>query len=156
MSKEYVIIDTSIFLELLNVPNKANNSKQIWEAFNIKSKNGAFFFIPLAVIFETGNHIAQNGDGRQRRLCAEQFVAFVTKILNGESPFHFIDFHEREELSNWINEFPNYGNRGITFGDFFILKDLEKLQAKFPNENITIWTLDKHLESYSIRESGDN
>lgn len=151
MNREYVIIDTSIFLELLNVPNKANNSEQVWKDFDDKSENGVVFFIPLAVIFETGNHIAQNGDGRQRRSCAEKFVFFVTKMLNAESPFHFIDFCDKEEISSWINEFPNYGSCGVTFGDFSILKDLKKLQEKFPNENISIWTLDKQLDSYSIK-----
>ncbi len=28
----------------------------------------------MATILETGNHIAQNGDGNQRRICAEKFV----------------------------------------------------------------------------------
>jgi hypothetical protein len=151
MCSELVIIDTSILLELLNVPNKANNSEKTWNLFFERKKTGALFFIPLAVIFETGNHIAQNGDGRQRRSCALMFCNFIKKTLEGESPFMLVDFFDKDELACWLNEFPDFSITGKGFGDLSICKDAMKLHEKFPNDKIYIWTLDGHLDSFSIQ-----
>lgn len=80
------LIDTSIFLEILNVPKKANQSESIFQELEEKIKAGESLFLPMATILETGNHIAQNGDGNQRRTCAEKFVNQVTQALEGKSP----------------------------------------------------------------------
>ena len=61
---EYILIDTSVMLEILNVPNKARGHDTIMTQFRKKVDAGATFFIPLATILETGNHVAQYVDIR--------------------------------------------------------------------------------------------
>jgi hypothetical protein len=56
----------------------------------------------VATILETGNHIAQNGDGNQRRICAEKFVDQVTQALEGKSPFTPINFSNSHFEKNQI------------------------------------------------------
>jgi hypothetical protein len=81
------LIDTSIFLEILDVPRKATRHEHVILELQRKMEDGETLFLPMATILETGNHIAQNGDGKQRRACALNFVSQVQDALNGKSPF---------------------------------------------------------------------
>lgn len=60
------LIDTTIFLEILDVPRKATRHEHMILELQRKMEDGETLFLPMATILETGNHIAQNGDGRQR------------------------------------------------------------------------------------------
>jgi len=151
MDKEYILIDTSVMVEILNVPNKSNNHDTIMSEFKKRAKDGCSFFIPLTTILETGNHIAQNGDGNLRRICANNFVNLVEKSLDGISPFKVLPFFNQEELRKWLKDLPDIAATGQSFGDFSIIKDMEKLHELNPREDISIWALDGHLDSYSIR-----
>ncbi|RML46901.1 hypothetical protein ALQ95_03492 [Pseudomonas syringae pv. ribicola] len=65
------LIDTSIFVEILNVPVKAQQHIETLHQLEQRILAGESLFLPMATILETGNHIGQNGDGRARRKCAE-------------------------------------------------------------------------------------
>ena len=151
MDKEYILIDTSVMLVILNVPNRANDYDNIMAQFKKKIDAGCSFFIPLATILETGNHIAQNGDGRQKYICAQRFVKLIEKSLVGITPFKVLQFFTQDDLREWLYEFPNSAKRSESFGDLSIQKDLFRLHEKNPREDISIWTLDGHFDSYSIK-----
>ena len=68
------LIDTTIFAEILNIPGMTSRRDEIFESLQQKIDANESLFLPMATILETGNHIAQNGDGVQRRKCAERFV----------------------------------------------------------------------------------
>ena len=54
------LIDTSIFLEFLNIPNFNQNREAVMQEFREYIELGCTFLLPMATILETGNHIAQN------------------------------------------------------------------------------------------------
>lgn len=81
------LLDTSVFVEFLNVPNMNTRHAEICDELKQKIGDGEFLFLPLATILETGNHIAQNGNGTQRRKIAVFFVKQVQLALEGKSPF---------------------------------------------------------------------
>lgn len=56
------LLDTSVFVEFLNVPNMNTRHAEICDELKQKIRDGEFQFLPLATILETGNHIAQNGE----------------------------------------------------------------------------------------------
>ena len=151
MNKAYILIDTSVMLEILDVPGKAHDHGTIMNEFKEKADADCSFFIPLATILETGNHIAQNGDGRQRLDSAIKFVKLIEKSIEGESPFKVLKFFDQGELRNWLQEFPESAKRKESFGDLSIRKDLDRLHELKPREDIFIWTLDGHLDAYSIK-----
>lgn len=151
MVKKYILIDTSVLLEILNVPDRASNHDDFRAQFEEKIKAGCSFFIPLATILETGNHISQKGDGRQKYECARKFVILIEKSLAGITPFKVLQFFTQNDLREWLQEFPNSAKRGESFGDLSIQKDLFRLHEISPREDISIWTLDGHLKSYSIK-----
>jgi hypothetical protein len=141
------LIDTSVFVEILNVPQKATQHKQIFQALKEKIEAKESLFLPMATILETGNHIAQNGDGNQRRQGAEKFVREVQKALKGESPFQPIRFLQSEDLQLWLMEFPDSAMRGSGLGDLSIIHDWQKLCQQNQGRRVYIWSLDKHLQN---------
>ncbi|WOB69966.1 hypothetical protein [Microcystis aeruginosa] len=143
------LIDTSIFLEILNVPHKASQSELIFQELKEKIEAGESLFLPMATILETGNHIAQNGNGDQRRICAGKFVNRVTQALEGESPFTPINFLKQEDLQGWLKEFPDEAMQGRGLGDLSIIHDWQKICDQHPSRRVYIWSLDKHLKGYN-------
>lgn len=146
------LIDTSIFVEILDVPAKAAHHKEIIMELEEKIRGNEKLFLPMATILETGNHIAQNGDGAKRRRCAEAFVSLVRKALNGEAPFNPIRFLDEDQLALWLDEFPDSALRGNGLGDLSIIKDFNTMCLQNRRRGVYIWSLDRHL-SLCIQES---
>jgi hypothetical protein len=142
------LIDTSVFVEILNVPQKASQHPQIMQQLQEKIKANESLFLPMATIIETGNHIAQNGNGNQRRQCAVKFVTQVQKALRGESPFKPIRFLQEEDLQLWLVDFPDSAMRGSGLGDLSIIHDWQKLCNINQGGRVYIWSLDEHLQNY--------
>lgn len=147
------LIDTSVFVEILNVPQKAKKHKLILDELKEKIDGKESLFLPMATIFETGNHIAQNGDGNQRRTCAMRFVNQVQMALRGESPFQTIEFIKLEMIQQWLKEFPDMAMRGNSLGDLSIIHDFKRICKQNSSRHVYIWSLDKHLSGYIQKPS---
>lgn len=142
------LVDTSIFVEILNVPCKATQSEHIIGMLEEKVKAAESLFLPMATILETGNHIAQNGDGNMRRQCAARFVMQVQQALTGQSPFSPVNFLTSEALLEWIADFPDSAMQGCGFGDLSIIQDWQRLCGLNTGRRVYIWSLDHHLHQY--------
>jgi hypothetical protein len=145
------LVDTTVFLEILNVPGMTANRSEILNELQGKIENKESLFLPMATILETGNHIAQNGDGNQRRKCATFFVDQVKKALREESPFKPISFLEKEHLQQWLYTFPDYATREIGLGDLSIIQDWNRQCDLNKGRTVYIWSLDDDLRGY-VRE----
>jgi hypothetical protein len=53
------IVDTSVLCNLLRVPHKDQDAEIAAEEFREAQEDKDVFLLPIAVIYETGNHIAQ-------------------------------------------------------------------------------------------------
>ena len=53
------LIDTTIFLEILDVPRKATRHEHVILELQRKMEDEETLFLPMATILETGNHISQ-------------------------------------------------------------------------------------------------
>jgi hypothetical protein len=150
------LIDTSVFLNLLDIPNRNQAHKQVLKDYQIYEESGCLFFLPMATIIETGNHIAQNGDGNIRRKNANWFVEQVKAALKGEAPWELSQFPQTEEILRWIDQFPELAGKnkalnkqeGTSFGDLSIIQEYEKACARFPMTEVFIWSLDSDLKNY--------
>ncbi len=71
-------------LEILAVPSKAAQQKMIVEALKSKTRASEKLFLLLIIIIGIGNHITQNGDGRQRRAITEKFIKMIEHALDGK------------------------------------------------------------------------
>lgn len=143
------IIDTSIFCNFLKVPNKSQQHAEVGEMFKLYVQNDYTFLLPMATIYETGNHIAQNGDGRIRRSIAELFVKQVQLAFQGESPWTPTPFDRSEEFSFWLSQFPDQAMSGSGLGDLSIIKVFERQCELHPYRHVFIWSYDEHLRAYN-------
>jgi hypothetical protein len=150
------LIDTSIFLEFLNIPNFNQNREAVMQEFREYIELGCTFLLPMATILETGNHIAQNGDGRIRRQSAKNFVEAVKKAFAGEIPWSPTEFPQTTEILEWIDQFPDLAGRnkapnkqeGTSFGDLSIIEEFHKACKRFSMSEVFIWSLDQDLKNY--------
>lgn len=154
---EICLIDTSIFLNLLNVPGRNQEKVQVVEDFKFYAEMEVTFILPMATILETGNHIAQNGNGSMRRDAANRFCTAIEGAFNGIAPYQPSEFPSSSEVLVWLNQFPDHAGQnksptktteGTSFGDLSIIKEYEKIRSKFSMSEIFIWSLDSDLEQY--------
>ena len=82
-----VIVDTSVLLNVLAVPGFSQDRDTVLDRFGELVDAGASILLPLGAVFETGNHIADVPDGRQRRRYAAAFTDQVRQALKREAPW---------------------------------------------------------------------
>lgn len=152
------LIDTSIFCEVVGIPHMADNRAAILSAMKGKKTAGESLLLPMATILETGNHIGQNGDGRQRRTAALEFARIVIEAVEGKAPFVPSNFFSAEKLSLWLAEFPDWTmkgdakGKGSGLGDMTIKKEWDRQRELHPSRRVYIWSMDIQLQSY---DTGD-
>lgn len=146
------LIDSSILCEILRVPNKCGDHETVYAKMKKKIEERESLLLPMSAIIETGNHIGQNGDGRQRRSTAQRFIQFVKQALQGESPFTPTPlFKDQEALLQWLEEFPDWAKLGSGLGDLTIRKEFERQCELNQIRHVYIWSTDSHLSSYDRR-----
>lgn len=143
-----VIVDTSVFMNVLDVPGFNQDREADLARFRELIEAGANLLLPVAAIFEAGNHIAQLADGRQRRRCAEAFRDRVREALAGQAPWTPIRLPDDQELTDWLHDFPDSATRGAGMGDLSIVKAWERTCTQHPARRVTIWSHDQHLAGY--------
>lgn len=143
-------IDTSVLLEILQVPNKNSNHEKIMNELQQMVEGKDTLILPFATIIETGNHIAQNGNGQQKRSCADRFVQCILKTIDGQAPWSYYGEQlTKEDLRGICSQFCDYAMRGEGFGDLSIISAYERYKKETPAiSRIRIWSLDNHLQSY--------
>ena len=155
---EIVLLDTSVYLNVLNVPGWNQDRTDVLDEFAIRVNNEDIFLLPMATIWETGNHIADLPTGGRRRQFALILVNDVTKALNGEAPYRPTHFPDREEFIGWLREFPDYAKRnksakktreGVSLADLSIIKEWQRTCTLHPMSQVLIWSLDTDLSAYN-------
>lgn len=142
---EIVIVDTSIFLNALDVPAFNQHRKQVLDELERRINDGAVLLLPIAAIVETGNHIAQLSSGRDRRRFAVKFCEQVEAAIVGDAPWQAMRAPDVEAIRNWLAEFPDHAMREIGMGDLSIIKDWEETCEKHPAWRVRVWSLDGGL-----------
>lgn len=149
-----VLIDTSIYLNILNLPNRNQNREEVLNELSTRIERSDELLLPLVTIWEAGKHISRVNNGRHRRHFATVLITDVYKAHTGESPYSALEFPEREEFLKWIRHFPDYAMRskspdrdeGLSLVDFSILKAKEKFETLSPHRTIEIWSLDSDFD----------
>lgn len=143
-----VIVDTSVFLNILDVPGRNQNRQEVLGIFKEMIEAGDHLLLPMAAIIETGRHIAHLENGQQRRQYAQEFVDQVKQALEGTAPWRPTNFPKKEGLLGWLDEFPDHAMRRLTFADLSIVKEWERSRDLHPMSRVWIWALDGHLSGY--------
>ena len=145
---EVILVDTSIFLNVLNIPDFNQNYDVVFDEFEALLETEARFLLPLATILETGNHIARIRNGAARRRSAERIGREVRKALDNRAPWGLTPLPDRPQLAAWLDSFPDAAMRELGLGDHSIVKAWEASCRSNPFDRIRIWSLDGHLTGY--------
>jgi hypothetical protein len=152
-----VLLDTSVYLNILDVPSFNQDREVILDEFEIRFQDQDLFFLPMATIWETGNHIADLANGSIRYQYGKKLLEDITKAINGEVPYRATHFPSREEFLAWLAEFPEYVQRnkndkkireGVSLSDLSIIKEWEATRDRHPMSHVLIWSLDSDLAGY--------
>ena len=95
-------VDTSILVELIDVPGKAQQVDEIRAQLLDRVGRRVDLVLPTAAVIETGNHIHHVGDGRARRRCATTFAGMLDLSARGEAPWVLHDATWDAELLDAI------------------------------------------------------
>ena len=143
-----VIVDTSVLLNVLNVPGFSQDHDAVLDRFEELVEDGANLLLPMGTVFETGNHVADIPDGRQRRRYAAVFTNQVRKALKKEAPWTLTPLPDADQLLAWLDTFPEDAMRGLGMVDLSIKKEWERACTQHPHRQVLIWALDQHLTGY--------
>lgn len=142
------IVDTSILLNILGVPRRSDQRREVLTELRRLIAGKADLLLPLAAVFETGNHIAHVADGRLRRRYAEDFVVQVRAALAAEAPWVVTPLPTREQMGTLLDRFADQAAKGIGFGDVAIIEEWRTQANRWPKRRVMIWSLDHHLSSH--------
>ncbi|MFH9264261.1 hypothetical protein ACH4KN_08360 [Streptomyces sp. NPDC017546] len=157
MARGVEFVDTSILCNLLDVPGKCQDRKQvIAELKSKRERRETDLLLPVTAIIETGNHIAQVSNGRARRSCAERLSGVLTTVIEGKAPWAL---NEVEWDAAHLRALVNGGSTGSSLiehacnklgcGDLNILIERDRYLARTSGVRASIWTLDDLLSSYA-------
>lgn len=139
------LMDTSVFVNILDVPNRNQHRPQTLDQLTDLIKGGAHLLLPMAAIIETGNHIAHIADGNLRRQCAQRFVEQVRGSFSGKAPWRPMPFPTNQDMDDWLARFPDCAMREMGIGDLSIVVEWEHACRRHPHMRVFIWSLDGHL-----------
>lgn len=150
MSKVH-FLDATVLVALLNIPNKNDHYEEAKAEYEQLVQNGDVFVLPVAVLVETGNHIAHIFNGDVRRKIAKNFVEIVTKAQNMEDNWNLSPAISDKVLKAILTCFPDKAVQGLGFGDVSIIKQFEDYWNNCqPIGEMRIWSFDHHLDGYSM------
>ena len=148
-SRSVVLVDTSILLNVLRVPNRSDKHAMVMDRLREHIDVDDHLLLPAATVLETGNHIAQNGDGAERRKCAVKFVEVVRQAAEESLPWTLVELPSKPgDFVEWLASFPDSAMRGVGFGDLTIVKAWDETRHRNPGARVAIWSLDEDLQGY--------
>lgn len=142
---EIVLIDTSVLMNVLDVPGFNQHRAQVLAEFRRLIEESAHIFLPMAAVLEAGNHIAQLPDGGLRRTHARNFADQIRKALHGEAPWRPMQFPDHATVATWLDHFPDAAMVGHGIGDLSIQEHWKALCGRHPLSRVRVWSLDDDL-----------
>ena len=152
--KETRFIDTSILLEILEVPDKCGNPDKFKKEFaEFAMQPHASVIIPISVLIETGNHINQIKSNPQvKQTVIKKFLDILDLFIKSDNPWFFYGYDfTADDIERVIEMYKTYRYIGPGVGDIFILDAYTEYVSNLrnggnQNHKIEIWTLDQHLQ----------
>ena len=156
MNRTVVFLDTSVLVEVLGVPGKSQRPDEIRLELRERTAAGESLILPTASIIETGNHIAQLGNGTERRTLAERFVRVLHSTIGEAAPWVLNGARWDADLLTAIcggargcPPLPEMASQRVGAGDISILAEAEAYAARVTHVEVRIWTLERLLAAYA-------
>jgi hypothetical protein len=158
MSTTALVIDTSYLLELLKVPGHFDPdfAGHVKERFSQSVEANHRLYVPFAVVFELGDHIAQIRDGSVRKRLADFLAATVRSCIDSATPWIITPaskdiLYDLSELLRLCDVYAQeLAIQGIGLSDTSVIEEARRLKQKYnqPDDRVHIWTRDQTLKSH--------
>lgn len=145
------IVDTSVFCNILDIQGRNQARDRALSELEAYLEEEHTLLLPLAAVYETGNHIAHLGDGGLRRQTATRFVDEVRKAISGRSPWTPTPIPDKQATLGWLDEFPDHAMREISLADLSIIKEFENQCGLHRMRRVFIWSYDADLSAHDRR-----
>lgn len=156
-------VDTSVLLELLEVPGKAQRPDEVRSELRDRLRRRQDLVLPTAAVIETGNHIHHVANGDQRRSCAQRFAATLEMSARGDAPWVLHDATWDSAVLDRIRTgcstgvgLVDHATRGraggLGTGDLSVLaeRDLHReTRVDRQSVDVRVWSADRLLESWA-------
>jgi hypothetical protein len=156
-------VDTSVLLELLDVPGRAQRPEEIRSELRDRIERRQDLVLPTAAVIETGNHIHHVANGDQRRSCAQRFAETLEMSARGDAPWVLHDAtwdsavldRIRSGCSTGIDLVDHAtrgGDGGLGTGDLSVLAERDlyretRVDRQFVD--VRVWSADRLLEAWA-------
>lgn len=158
-----VFLDTSVLLNVLDVPGKNADRTAISARFKERVAAGDAFVIPLTAVIEVGNHLAQLPDGGARRHRSERFVTFLRGFLDGKMPWvvpalvwdhAFLAglLQGDPTPESYVPSLVELATQQVGAGDAAILHEMRRYRSRIDvpsGQSVELWSLDAGLAAYT-------
>ena len=155
------VVDTSYLLELYRVDGCSQEEAHanVLQKFRENISTGQFF-VPISVLFEMANHIADIHDAKRRRDLATKLRADIGRSISEQSPWvvtHATDAQSLDDLLIALNESvvrfaEEFSTEKLGLTDTTVILEAERLRKKYvsdslKNYQIHIWTRHRELKA---------
>lgn len=158
MTRRVELLDTSIVVELLQVPYEFDHLDEIALAFEEKIENRVQLHLPVASVVESGAHVSRVRDGNSRRQCALRLKQMIERTLRGEAPWSFNPVAWDDGLLGELIEptahkavdfVESLASRHLEMGDLLVVTEFKRLRANLDRRfvDLDVWTLDGALRA---------
>jgi hypothetical protein len=157
-----IVLDTSYLLELFQIPAHSDPTRfpTVSADFKRAINSNYDMYLPLPVLFELGNHIAQIDDGHARREKANILNASIGSWLGNASPISITPLLSetqsieelKQALSKIAADFPANAMQRIGLVDTVVSMEASRLRSRHTDTSIKkylvhIWTFDEALKA---------
>jgi hypothetical protein len=153
------LVDTSILVEILNVPGRNAHRKVVLaELDERRSDQSVSLLLPTATVLETGNHIHQVPDGHARRRCAGGFAELLAQTVAGRAPWTLLNASWDGPLLEAIRAGAGTGmdlvehavQRCLSCADLSVVAERDAYRRRLSASiEVLIWTMDEALRAWS-------
>ena len=150
-------VDTSVLLNILDVPGKNQDRAEVLDVLRRKRSSGVEFVLPITAVIETGNHIAQLASGHERRVCAGRFSELLEMVAETKAPWRL---HELGWNGDFLRSLVQGAGSGqglvqhavsqVGCGDLCVMAERDLYQSGVSKGvQAGIWTLDQGLAAWA-------
>jgi len=151
-------IDTSVLLDILEVPNCESNQHEInkQKFIAILEDHLAKISITASVMIETGNHINHiTSNYKAKRIeCEKRFITFLQRLADtNDQTWNLSPNADVASLPDFIKTINQHFPQKVGIGDAMIINAYNKYCDKFRSEKgypdcykTEIWSIDNHLK----------
>lgn len=145
---EVLIVDTTVFLNVLGVPGHCQHVQEVLEELESQVQASSEFLLPISVVLESGNHIADLTNGDHRWRWGEILRDQVRAAIEGGSAWGLTPLPTENDLDSWMQEFPQAAREGVTAVNVTVIKAWRAAYHKNPSRRVRIWSLNQRLQGY--------